>query len=318
MPGKTLAALSAGTGEVIRSHGSRVRKAEEMSEKPKPTSRQQHPSRAPWRETLRVIMFEADTPAGKAFDVALLVTILISVTVVMVESVAPLKARFGRELDIAEWTFTTLFTVEFVLRLLAVRRPLRYASSFFGIVDVLAIAPTYLSLLVPGAESMLVIRGLRLLRVFRVFKLGRFLGSASLLTRALLASRHKVIVFLGTVLILVTILGAAMYLIEGEENGFTSVPAAVYWAIVTMTTVGYGDITPQTAAGKTLAALVMVLGYSIIAVPTGIVTAEIVETAVGGRVSSRCCPECLSEGHLMEARFCKDCGATLGKTPDDR
>ncbi len=270
--------------------------------------------RAPWREQLRVIIFEADTPAGKAFDVALLVTILISVSVVMAESVGWVRVRFGLALEVAEWTFTALFTTEYVLRLLAVRRPARYARSFFGIVDVLAILPTYASLLFPGAESLLVIRGLRLLRVFRVFKLARFLGQASLLGRALLNSRHKVIVFLGTVLILVTILGAAMYLIEGEENGFTSVPASVYWAIVTMTTVGYGDITPQTIPGKTLAALVMILGYSIIAVPTGIVTAEIVESAVGGgMISTRGCPECLSEGHVRDARFCKDCGARMGE-----
>ncbi len=269
--------------------------------------------RARWREKLRVLIFEADTPVGKAFDVALMVTILISVSVVMAESVKPVRERFGFQLDVLEWAFTMLFTTEYVLRLMAVQRPARYARSFFGIVDVLAILPTYLSLLFPGAESLLVIRGLRLLRVFRVFKLARFLGQASLLGRALMNSREKIIVFLGTVLILVTILGAAMYLIEGEENGFTSMPMSVYWAIVTMTTVGYGDIIPQTVAGKTLAAMVMVLGYSIIAVPTGIVTAEIVETAVGG-ITTRACPDCLSEGHLTSARYCRDCGAPLGET----
>jgi voltage-gated potassium channel len=271
--------------------------------------------RLAWREKLRIIIFEADTPAGKAFDVALLVSIVISVSVVMAESVASIRERYGDELNFAEWFFTLLFTVEYFLRLLSVGRPLKYAGSFFGIVDVLAITPTYLSLLFPGTESLLVIRGLRLLRVFRVFKLGRFLGEASLLTHALVASRHKITIFFGTILILVTILGAAMYLIEGEENGFTSVPVGVYWAIVTMTTVGYGDITPQTLFGKTLAALVMVLGYSIIAVPTGIVTAEIVESAVGAKVSTRCCPECLSEGHVLDARYCKDCGKPLGEKP---
>ncbi len=271
--------------------------------------------RAPWRKQLRVIIFEADTPAGKAFDVALLVVILLSVTIVMAESVKPIRMVFGFELDVAEWTFTLLFTVEYILRLVSVRSPVRYARSFFGIVDVLAILPTFLSLLCPGAESLLVIRGLRLLRVFRVFKLARFLGEASLLGRAMVNSRHKIIVFLGTVLILVTILGSAMYLIEGEDNGFTSVPTSVYWAIVTMTTVGYGDITPQTVAGKTLAAMVMILGYSVIAVPTGIVTAEILETATGGMISSRGCPECLSEGHMANANYCKDCGAPLGAKP---
>lgn len=268
--------------------------------------------RAPWRESLRLIIFEADTPLGKLFDVLLLIAIVASVTVVMIESIAPMRERFGLGLDIAEWTFTLLFTVEYVLRIMTVRRPAHYARSFFGVVDLLAIIPTYLSLFFPGMESMLVIRGLRLLRVFRVFKLAPFLGEASLLTRALMESRRKVIVFLGTVLILVTILGAAMYLIEGEENGFTSIPTSVYWAIVTMTTVGYGDIAPQTVFGKSLAALVMILGYSIIAVPTGIVTAEIVESAVSGKLSTRCCPECMSEGHVHNAQFCKNCGAKLG------
>ena len=267
--------------------------------------------RSSWREKMRIIIFEADTPAGKAFDVALLIVIMLSVTVVMAESVVPVREDYGRQLDIAEWAFTFLFTIEYILRLLSLRQPRQYARSFYGIVDILAILPSYLSLLVPGVESLLVIRGLRLLRVFRIFKLNRFLGEASLLTRALVASRHKVIVFFGTVLILVTILGATMYLIEGEENGFTSVPVGIYWAIVTMTTVGYGDITPQTLAGKTLAALVMILGYSIIAVPTGIITAEIVETAMGGKPSTRCCPECLSEGHVADARYCKDCGVPL-------
>ncbi len=266
---------------------------------------------APWREKLRVVIFEADTPWGKAFDVALLVSILLSVGIVMAESVAPLRQRFGRELDLAEWLFTILFTVEYGLRLLCIPHPMRYARSFFGIVDVLAIAPTYLSVLFPGAESLIVIRGLRLLRIFRVFKLGRFLGEANQLTRALMASRHKVIVFLGTIMILVTILGAAMYLIEGEENGFTSIPLSVYWAIVTMTTVGYGDVSPQTLAGKTLAAMVMILGYAVIAVPTGIVTAEIVESARVRKVSTLCCPQCTGQGHEAGARYCKDCGASL-------
>jgi voltage-gated potassium channel len=268
--------------------------------------------RAGWREKLRVVIFEADTPAGKAFDVALLVAIVLSVLAVMLESVEPLRQAYGTERDLVERTFTLLFTVEYLLRLVCVPRASHYARSFFGVVDLIAILPTYLSLLIPGAESVLVIRGLRLLRIFRVFKLGRFLGEASLLTRALASSRHKVTVFLGTILILVTILGTAMYLIEGEEHGFTSIPLAVYWSIVTMTTVGYGDLAPQTVAGKTLASLVMILGYSIIAVPTGIVTAEIVESAVAARrVTTRCCPNCMSEGHEPDARFCKDCGASL-------
>lgn len=266
---------------------------------------------APWRERLHTVIFEADTPSGKAFDVALLVAIVLSVTAVMLESVEGVRERHGLALDSVEWLFTVLFTVEYFLRLLAVPRPVTYAWSFFGVVDLLAVLPTYLSLLIPGAESFLVIRGLRLLRIFRVFKLGRFLGEASVLQRALTSSRHKIGVFLGTVLILVTILGAAMYLIEGPENGFTSIPTAVYWAIVTMTTVGYGDLAPQTVIGKSLAALVMVLGYSILAVPTGIVTAEIVEEAVSRKVTTRACPGCLSEGHEHAARYCRDCGALL-------
>jgi voltage-gated potassium channel len=276
------------------------------------TSPLKNPPLSPWREKLRVIIFEADTAAGKAFDVGLLVAILLSVLAVMLDSVTTFRNQHGQLLDSAEWVFTLLFTVEYALRLICSPRPLHYARSFFGVVDLLAILPTYLSLLFPGAESMIVIRGLRLLRVFRVFKLGQFLGEASLLRNALASSRHKITVFLGTITILVTILGAAMYLIEGEENGFTSIPAAIYWSIVTMTTVGYGDMAPVTTSGKVLASIVMILGYSIIAVPTGIVTAEIVEGAAASRrITTRSCPNCLSEGHDRGATYCKDCGASL-------
>jgi voltage-gated potassium channel len=270
------------------------------------------PKVAPWRERLRVIIFEADTKAGKAFDVGLLIAILASVGAVMLDSVASIRASYGPLLDTAEWAFTVLFTLEYGLRLVCVPLPLAYARSFFGVVDLLAILPTYLSLLIPGAEHLLVIRGLRLMRVFRVFKLGRFLGEASILSKALTGSRHKITVFLGSVAILVSLLGTAMYLLEGEEHGFTSIPLSVYWAIVTMTTVGYGDLAPQTVAGKSLAAVVMILGYSIIAVPTGIVTAEIVETAAAARKpTTRCCPSCMAEGHDHDAAFCKACGASL-------
>jgi voltage-gated potassium channel len=272
----------------------------------------ENPPLSPWREKLRVIIFEADTPAGKAFDVGLLVAIVLSVLAVMLESVSAFRSRHGQLLTIAEWTFTLLFSVEYVLRLICSPLPIRYARSFFGIVDLLAILPTYLSLLLPGAQSMIVIRGLRLLRIFRVFKLGQFLGEASVLRNALSSSRHKITVFLGTIVILVTILGSAMYLIEGEESGFTSIPAAIYWSIVTMTTVGYGDMAPITVSGKVLASIVMILGYSIIAVPTGIVTAEIVEGAAAARkITTRSCPGCLSEGHDRNATYCKDCGAAL-------
>jgi voltage-gated potassium channel len=272
----------------------------------------ENPPLAPWREKLRVIIFEADTPAGKAFDVGLLVAIVLSVVAVMLDSVTSFRSSHGARLDRTEWIFTLLFTVEYILRLICSPRPLHYARSFFGIVDLFAILPTYLSVLLPGVESLAVIRGLRLLRIFRVFKLGQFLGEASLLQDALAASRHKITIFLGTISILVTILGATMYLIEGEENGFTSIPTAIYWAIVTMTTVGYGDLAPVTVSGKFLASIVMIMGYSIIAVPTGIVTAEIVETAAASRrITTRSCPNCLSEGHERNASYCKDCGASL-------
>ena len=271
------------------------------------------PQLAPWRERVRIIIFEADTAAGKAFDVAVLVAIVASVIAVMLDSVAPIRAEYGHVLDAAEWVFTVLFSVEYVLRLVCVPIPWHYARSFFGVVDLLAILPTYLSLLLPGAEHLLVIRGLRLLRIFRVFKLGRFLGEASILRKALADSRHKITVFLGTIAILVTILGTAMYLIEGEENGFTSIPTAVYWAVVTMTTVGYGDIAPQTVGGRTLAMVVMILGYSIIAVPTGIVTAEIVESAVAARkVTTRCCPELHGRGPRPGCRLLQGLRSAAG------
>ncbi len=272
----------------------------------------ENPPLSPWREKLRVIIFEADTPAGKAFDVGLLAAIVLSVLAVMLDSVTPFRSQHDRLLNGAEWMFTLLFSVEYALRLICSPRPLHYARSFFGVIDLLAILPTYLGLLIPGAESMIVIRGLRLLRIFRVFKLGQFLGEASLLRDALASSRHKITVFLGTITILVTILGTAMYLIEGEENGFTSIPTSIYWAIVTMTTVGYGDLAPTTVSGKLLASIVMIMGYSIIAVPTGIVTAEIVEGAAASRrITTRSCPGCLSEGHGRDATYCKDCGTSL-------
>ena len=272
----------------------------------------ENPTLSPWREKLRVVIFEADTPAGKAFDVGLLFAICLSVLVVMLDSVTAFHSQHGPLLGQVEWAFTLLFTAEYGLRLICSPRPLRYARSFFGVVDLLAILPTYLSLFFPGAESMAVIRGLRLLRIFRVFKLGQFLGEASALQNALTATRHKITVFLGAIAIVVTILGTAMYLIEGEENGFTSIPAAVYWSIVTMTTVGYGDIAPVTVSGKVLASIVMILGYSIIAVPTGIVTAEIVESAAASRkITTRSCPSCLSEGHDRDASYCNRCAAPL-------
>jgi len=273
-----------------------------------------------WRQRLWVVIFEADTPAGKGFDVALLIAILLSVVAVMFESVASIRTGYGPWLRGIEWFFTILFTIEYLLRLACVRRPLRYATSFFGLVDLLAILPTYLSILMPGSQSLLTIRALRLLRVFRVFKLARFLGQANMLREALRSSRHKVAVFLGTVFVLVIILGSAMYIIEGGESGFTSIPQSVYWAIVTLTTVGYGDVAPQTAPGKVLAAVAMILGYSILAVPTGIVTAELVHAERDVVATTRSCPSCLTSDHRRRARYCCDCGAPLpepeGDSPD--
>ena len=211
-----------------------------------------------------------------------------------------------------EWLVTILFTVEYLLRLICVGRPIRYAFSFYGLVDLLAIAPTYLSVVVSGTQSLIVIRALRLLRVFRVLKLGHFVGEAKVLRAALRASIRKIVVFLGTVLILVLIVGALMYLVEGEETGFTSIPQSIYWAVVTLTTVGYGDVAPQTVLGKFLASIVMIIGYGIIAVPTGIVTVEL-SAARKAAITTKACPECSAEGHDPDAKFCKDCGADLGK-----
>jgi voltage-gated potassium channel len=268
------------------------------------------PPRAAWREKLREIIFEAETPAGKAFDLALLLAIVLSVVAVILESVVGIRARYGLELRGIEWFFTLLFTVEYVLRLICVGRPMRYALSFFGMVDFLAIVPTYLSVLLPGAQSLLVIRALRLLRVFRVMKLVQFVGEARVLGAALHASIRKIIVFLGTVLTLMLIIGALMYLIEGEEHGFTNIPKSIYWTVVTMTTVGYGDIAPATVLGQVLASIVMIIGYGIIAVPTGIVTVEL----AGARrrpIITTVCQECAAEGHDADAEFCKYCGAKL-------
>ncbi|MFO7652754.1 MAG: ion transporter [Candidatus Krumholzibacteriia bacterium] len=264
------------------------------------------------RARLHEVIFEADTPAGRLFDLVLIWSILLSVLVVMLDSVRSVRAEYGRLLIAAEWGFTLLFTVEYLLRLGSVGRPRRYATSFFGVIDLLAILPTYLSLVVPGAQYLLVIRMLRVLRIFRVLKLAQYLEEANTLLRALRASLRKIAVFFSVVITLVVIFGSVMYLIEGEQHGFTSIPRSIYWSIVTMTTVGYGDISPRTAIGQAVAAVVMLLGFAIIAVPTGIVVAEIDRAGrltVG--VSTQACPQCSSEGHQPGARYCKDCGTPL-------
>ena len=264
-----------------------------------------------WRDKLHEVIFEADTPAGKAFDVALLVLIVVSVIAVSLETVAWIRADMAVAFLAVEWALTIVFSVEYVLRLLAVRRAWRYAVSFFGVVDLLAVLPTYISLFVPGAQSLLVIRALRLLRAFRVFKLSHFLGEMDVLMTAVRESRRKVTLFVGAVLTVVVIMGALMYLIEGPEHGFTSIPRAMYWGVVTVTTVGYGDIAPQTVPGQILAAVLMIMGYGVIAVPTGIFSMELLQASQRGAVTTRACTSCGGEGHASDAVFCKLCGERL-------
>ncbi|MCB0214107.1 MAG: ion transporter [Anaerolineae bacterium] len=263
-----------------------------------------------WRNLLHEIIFEADTPAGKLFDVVLIWSIILSVVVVLLDSVAGIRVRYGALLYATEWFFTILFSIEYILRVISVRRPLRYVASFFGWVDLLAILPTYISLLVPGSQYLLTIRVLRLLRIFRVFKLATYLSEAQVIITALKASRHKISVFLFAVITIVIIIGSLMYVVEGAQNGFVDIPTSIYWAIVTLTTVGYGDISPQTAVGKALASMVMIIGYAIIAVPTGIVTVELTQAAQHA-ITTQACPACGLEGHDRDARYCKHCGAHL-------
>ena len=269
-------------------------------------------SHVPWRARVHEFIFEADTPAGKVFDLALLWCILLSVLAVIVDSVDSVHQRYGTALLWAEWIFTILFTVEYALRLLCVGRPAAYARSFFGLVDLLAILPTYLSLVFVGSQSLIVIRALRLLRVFRILKLAHFVNAQAVLDKALRRSATKIVVFVGVVLTLVVIIGSVMYLVEGPEHGFTSIPQSMYWAIVTMTTVGYGDVAPQTIFGKVLASIVMILGYGIIAVPTGIVASEMSKAQT---VSTQHCRHCGKEGHDPDASFCKHCGESLHTAP---
>lgn len=267
-------------------------------------------SSAHWRHKLHEIIFEADTPAGKAFDVTLFGLILLSTLVVILESVSSLRLRYGPIFVTLEWGFTALFTVEYLLRLVSVFRPLHYMVSFFGVVDLLAILPTYFSLLVPSSHYLLVIRVIRLLRIFRVLKLGEYLREATMLQQALVASRRKISVFLLTVLLLVIVIGTIMYVVEGEQNGFINIPTSIYWAIVTLTTVGYGDLAPKTTLGQLLASVVMLMGYGIIAIPTGIVTLEL-SRAARGPVSTQACPQCGQQDHDYDAAYCKYCGGAL-------
>jgi voltage-gated potassium channel len=258
------------------------------------------------------IIFHTDTRAGKMFDIILMVAIILSIIVVFLDSVARIHNQQGEILFIAEWVFTILFTMEYIIRIITSERKWRYVFSFYGIIDFLSILPTYISIFLAGYQYLIVIRILRLLRVFRILKLYRFIGASSYLAESLRASRHKIAVFLSFVMAIVVIMGAAMYLIEGPENGFRSIPESIYWAIITLTTVGYGDITPITPLGKTLAALVMILGYSIIAVPTGIITAELTRKKDDSRGKLQRCKDCGCEDHEKDAYFCKICGKELG------
>jgi voltage-gated potassium channel len=262
-----------------------------------------------WRSRLHEIVFESETLAGRIFDMLVIWLILLSLLAVVLESIREVRDDHGSTLYLFEWIFTILFTIEYMLRLMAVRKPLLYGLSFFGLVDLLAILPTYISLFVPGTQYLLSIRILRLLRIFRILKLSEYISEGKVITGALVASRRKITVFLISVLTIVTIVGTTMYVIEGEENGFTSIPTSVYWAIVTLTTVGYGDLSPKTAVGKTLASVVMILGYAIIAVPTGIVTAEL--SRKSKQLSTQVCAECHAQDHDADAVFCKYCGTKL-------
>ena len=261
------------------------------------------------KEELYEIVFEADTPSGKLFDLVLLFVILVSVILVMLESVPSIARNYLNILKTSEWIITAIFSIEYALRILIVKKPLRYIFSFYGIIDFLSVIPTYLSLVIVGSHSLAVIRVLRLLRVFRILKLTRYTSAGRTLGRALWASREKISVFIFFVIILVVIIGTIMYLVEGESHGFTSIPRSIYWAVVTLTTVGYGDISPETSLGQFLASIVMILGYAIIAVPTGIVTSELMKPSV--KQNTQVCHNCLNETHDFDANYCKKCGTKL-------
>jgi voltage-gated potassium channel len=264
-----------------------------------------------WRFRLHEIIYESNTRAGKAFDVALLIAIFTSIIVVMLDSVQSIHQAHGNLFHFMEWGYSILFTIEYILRLISIKRPWRYVFSPLGIIDLIALIPSYLSIFFVGAQSLLVFRALRLLRVFRIFKLSRFLTEINFLTVALKGSLRKISIFLLTVLSLTVILGSVMYLVEKRENGFSNIPESIYWAIVTITTVGYGDISPVTPMGKFVASIVMLIGYAIIAVPTGILTHDLATAARQKKELPESCPTCGREGHDSDATFCKYCGSAL-------
>lgn len=263
-----------------------------------------------WRDILHEIIYEADTREGKLFDVVLLIAILFSIAIVMLESVNSIEVKYRQEIFIAEWVITILFSIEYILRIICIKKPLSYIFSFYGIIDFLSTIPKYLSLFLVGTNHLVALRALRLLRVFRILKLTRFIGESNHLIKALKASRARILVFLSFVLILCVILGTVIYLLEDGNNGFNSIPRSIYWAIVTLTTVGYGDITPQTALGQFIASVVMILGYAIIAIPTGIVSTEITKTQ-DIDTNTQACTNCSYEGHDDNAIYCYHCGSKL-------
>jgi len=265
---------------------------------------------APWRVAAYKTIFEADTKAGKLFDIALVIAILLSVTVVMLDSVAAIHAHWGQLLFYLEWAFTLIFTLEYIARIAVINKPANYMFSFMGIIDLISTLPSYVALFMSGATYAMAFRLLRLLRIFRILKLSYYLDESAVMTKALIASRRKLLVFLLAILTLVVILGTMMFVVEGPQNGFSSIPQAVYWAIVTLTTVGYGDIYPKTPLGQALASMVMIMGYAIIAVPTGIVTVELARSSSHLNVAIAC-PNCLLEGHEKDASYCRRCGGNL-------
>ena len=279
-----------------------------------------------WKDELHEIIYEADTPAGKLFDIVLLIAILASIVLVMLESVKSIDAKYHNFLNISEWIITILFSIEYILRIISVRRPIKYITSFYGVIDLLSTIPKYLSLIFAGTHALVALRALRLLRIFRILKLARYLGASNQLASAIKASRAKISVFLFAVMIAAVIFGTIMYLVEGEESGFTNIPKSVYWCIVTLTTVGFGDIAPVTPLGQFIATIIMILGYGIIAVPTGIVSAEYTKKANDNdkskqgvipphpnevQLNSQCCANCLNEKHVDGAEYCFKCGCKL-------
>jgi voltage-gated potassium channel len=261
------------------------------------------------KKRLYEIIFEADTKEGKAFDLTIIVLIFLSVLLVLLDSIAEIRERFGVVIHLIEWFITGIFLLEYILRIYVLNRPARYIFSFYGLIDLMAILPNFLGLILSGGQSLMVIRAVRLLRVFRIFKLSRYTSAGRTLIKALYRSREKIFMFISVIVTLVVIFGTIMYLVEGEKNGFTSIPVSIYWAVVTLTTVGYGDISPATGFGQFLASIVMIMGYAIIAVPTGIVTSEMMRMPAEN--NTQVCPSCMYDKHDDDARYCKKCGTAL-------